>query len=130
MGKTVIDLIEEPFNSAEEIRFFLTVDYSKSPSAIAFAFPSKGGGGYEILLEIYKNAECTLVIHRGDNTLDISIVSKQTANSVNIKNLTYRKSNLRIISVQNQLIDSVYFLLGFMNLVGLLSHRQGNRFLH
>lgn len=78
---TVIDKIEESLGGATAIQFFPTPDYNKEPPVIVLTFdkPHGGADGYNFLLDNYKDKNASLVIFNSGNTLDISIVAKDTA---------------------------------------------------
>ena len=93
---TVIDKIEKSLGGATAIQFFPTPDYNKEPPVIMLTFdkPHSGADGYNLLLDNYKDKNASLVIFNSGNTLDITIVAKDTADAINIKNLNFESNQL------------------------------------
>ncbi|GAL87789.1 hypothetical protein MYP_5020 [Sporocytophaga myxococcoides] len=92
-----IKSFEDSLNKADQVHFHLTRDYNKEPSAIKLGFkePKDGIHGYGGIHTLFKNLETILVIFMDNSdNIDLSIVSKQTASALNIKNLKFDKLNL------------------------------------
>jgi hypothetical protein len=117
---TIIDKIEKSLEKANAIQFFTTPNYEKEPPVIVLLFDKQNDGidGYNLLIDNYKNKNTTLVIFQYENKVNISIVVKDTADAINIKNLNFDK---------NQLTD---FLTKepkdrrFVFAIGLISNKQ------
>ena len=93
---TIIDKIEKYLEKANAIQFFTTPNYEKEPPVIVLVFDKQNDGidGYNLLIDNYKNKNATLVIFQYENKVNISIVVKDTANAINIKNLNFDKNQL------------------------------------
>jgi hypothetical protein len=91
---TISDTIEQFFSSAQEVIIDVTPDYKKGPSAIALVCtdPTSAAKGYFLLHETYKDRKITILLHQNIDTLDIYFVIKDTADTINIKNLKYDKN--------------------------------------
>lgn len=93
---TIIDKIEKSLEKANAIQFFTTPNYEKEPPVIVLLFDKQNDGtdGYNLLIDNYKNKNATLVIFQNENKVNISIVVKDTADAINIKNLNFDKIQL------------------------------------
>lgn len=114
---TVIDKIEKSLGGATAIQFFPTPDYNKEPPVIVLTFdkPHSGADGYNLLLDNYKDKNASLVIFNSGNTLDISIVAKDTADAINIKNLNFDSNQLADFLTKEPKDRRFVFAIGFIS---------------
>lgn len=92
----ISDTIEQCFSSTQEIIIDVTPNYEKGPSAFALVCgdTKTAAKGYFLLYDTYKDKKITVLIHQNNDTLDISFVVKDTADTINIKNIKYDKNHL------------------------------------
>lgn len=113
----VIDKIEKSLGVATAIQFFPTPDYNKEPPVIVLTFdkPHDGADGYNLLLDDYKDKNASLVIFNSGNRLDISIVAKDTADAINIKNLKFDSNQLADFLTKEPKDRRFVFAIGFVS---------------
>lgn len=110
-----INTIEDSLNKASEVYFHLTDNYNKEPSSIKLGFtnPQDGIIGYKGISVVFKDFETTVIIFKNSNNiLSLSIVSKQTANTLNIKNVKYDDNNLSLFLKNEPKNQSICLLIG------------------
>jgi hypothetical protein len=114
---TVIDKIENSLGVATAIQFFPTPDYNKEPPVIVLTFdkPHDGVDGYNLLLDNYKDNNTSLVIFNSGNRLNISIVAKDTADAINIKDLNFDKNQLEDFLKKEPKDRRFAFAIGFVS---------------
>jgi hypothetical protein len=114
---TIIDKIEKSLGGATAIQFFPTPDYNKEPPVIVLTFdkPHDGADGYNLLLDGYKDKNASLVIFNSGNRLDISIVAKDTADAINIKNLKFDSNQLADFLTKEPKDRRFVFAIGFVS---------------
>jgi hypothetical protein len=91
-----INEIEDSLNKSDQIYFYKTENYEQEPPLIKLGFndPQDGISGYSGINELFNSLEVTLVLFvKSERVLDISIVDKNNATAINVKNLKYDKSN-------------------------------------
>jgi hypothetical protein len=115
---TIIDKIEKSLGSATAIQFFPTPNYEKEPPVIVLTFdkPHDGAVGYNLLLDNYKDKNASLVIFKNANgKVDISIVAKDTADAINIKNLKFDSNQLADFLTKEPKDRRFVFAIGFVS---------------
>lgn len=112
---TIIDKIEKSFQTASSIEFHPSRDLEKEPSVIILVFDKERAGAdtYNLLLDNYGNKELVIVISPSKSTLDISFVSKKTADTINLKNLRYDKNQLESFLAIQPKNECFVFAIGF-----------------
>lgn len=113
----IIDEIEKLLETATSIQFFSTPDYNKEPPVIVLTFdkPYDGADGYNLLLDNYKDKNASLVIFKNKNKINISIVSKDTADAINIKNLNYDSNQIADFLSKEPKDRRFVFAIGFVS---------------
>ena len=113
----IIDKIEKSLGTATAIQFFPTPDYNKEPPVIVLTFdkPYDGADGYNLLLDNYKDKNASLVIFKNANKVDISIVAKDTADTINIKNLNFDNNQLADFLTKEPKDRRFVFAIGFIS---------------
>jgi hypothetical protein len=114
---TIIDKIENSFGTATAIQFFPTPNYDREPPVIVLTFdkPHDGTEGYNLLLDNYKDKNASLVIFKKGNNIDISIVAKDTADAINIKNLNFDSNQLADFLTKEPKDRRFVFAVGFVS---------------
>jgi hypothetical protein len=114
---TIIDKIEKSLGTANSIQFLPTPNYDIEPPVIVLTFdkPHDGANGYNLLLDNYKDKTASLVIFQNANKVDISIVAKDTADAVNIKNLNFDKNQLDNFLTKEPKDRRFVFAIGFVS---------------
>lgn len=113
---TIIDKIEKSLGTATAIQFFPTPNYDREPPVIVLTFdkPHDGADGYNLLLDNYKDKNASLVIFKNANKVDISIVAKETADAINIKNLNFDSNQLADFLIKEPKDRRFVFAIGFI----------------
>jgi hypothetical protein len=114
---TTIDKIEKSLGTATSIQFFPTPDYNKKPSVIVLIFdkPYDGADGYNLLLDNCKDKNASLIIFQNSDKVDISIVVKNTADAINIKNINFDKNQLADFLSKEPKDRRFVFSIGFVS---------------
>ena len=91
---TISDTIEQCFLS-NEIIIDVAQNFEKEPNVFALVVSdiNKAAKGYVMLHDHYKDRKITLLVHKNNDRLDISLVIKDTADTINIKTLKYDKTH-------------------------------------
>lgn len=97
MNRNTQKLIEDKLSGAVDIYLHPTPDYDKEPPTIKFSFknPKYVFDAWEYLHKFFSNSESTAQIYlKRNEKLDISFVSKKSAETINLKGIKFHLENI------------------------------------
>lgn len=126
MNTETLKEIETNISAATNVSFLKTRDYRTSPPTIALVFhlkdfdSKKHPDTYNNIFTHFKNGQTTIVLRKQNQLLDLSIVDRETANSINLYGLKYDIAELEDFSKNTEKDWGIAFVLGFFDKEGYI----------